>query len=42
MKKHFWWIVFWGIVAIFISIILCLVILDFFYDYLPKKLGIDD
>lgn len=31
-----------GLIAIFISIILCLVILDFFYDYLPKKLGIDD
>lgn len=30
------------LIAIFISIILCLVILDFFYDFLPKKLGIED
>ena len=30
------------LLAIFISVILCLVILDFFFDYLPKKLGVDD
>lgn len=30
------------LLAIFISVIVCLVILDFFFDYLPKKLGVDD
>ena len=28
--------------AIFISTILALVLLDFFFDYLPKKLGVED
>lgn len=30
------------LLAIFISTILALVLLDFFFDYLPKKLGIED
>ncbi|MBR5104639.1 MAG: hypothetical protein IKV05_08155 [Bacteroidales bacterium] len=30
------------LLAIFISTILALVLLDFFYDYLPKKLGVED
>ena len=30
------------LLAIFISTILALVLLDFFFDYLPKKLGVED
>lgn len=30
------------LLAIFISTILALVLLDFFFDFLPKKLGIED
>lgn len=30
------------LLAIFISTIIALVLLDFFFDYLPKKLGIED